>query len=109
MAGTSSGTSGKRKDPLGKDVVGRISDLGEDAIQRFSGAPGADRLLGALNVTRERLDELQRRLRGIDELEKRVAVLERKVDKLSKGGASTAPRSAAKTKPKPKTTAKTAS
>ena len=109
MAGTSSGSSGKGKDPLGKDVVGRLSDMGEDAIQRFSGAPGADRLLGALNVTRERLDELQRRLRGIDELEKRVAVLERKVDKLSKGGASTAARSAAKTKPKPKTTAKSVS
>jgi len=68
-----------------KDPVAKLTDLGEGAIKRFSDAPGADRLLGALNTTRERLDELQRRLRGIDELEKRVAVLERKVDKLSKG------------------------
>ncbi|HVM58016.1 MAG TPA: hypothetical protein VMT74_11155 [Gaiellaceae bacterium] len=103
MAGASTGPSGKRKDLPGKDVVGRLSDLSEDAIHRFSGAPGADRLLGALNVTRERLDELQRRLRGVDELEKRVAVLERKVDKLSKAGAATAPRRAAKTKTKPTT------
>ena len=102
MAGTSGGSSGKKKDLPGKDAIGRLSDLGEDAIQRFSGAPGADRVLGALNTTRERLDELQRRLRGVDELEKRVAVLERKVDKLSKGSAST-------TRAKPKAPAKTAS
>jgi uncharacterized small protein (DUF1192 family) len=71
---------GKTKEP-----VARLTDLGEGAIKRISDAPGGDKLLGALNTTRERLDELQRRLRGVDELEKRVAVLERKVDKLSKG------------------------
>jgi len=101
MAGASGGSSGKGKTAAGKDAIGRLSDLGEDAIQRFSGAPGADRVLGALNSTRERLDELQRRLRGIDELEKRVAVLERKVDKLSKGAS-------ASTRAKPKAPAKSA-
>jgi uncharacterized small protein (DUF1192 family) len=80
-----------------KDPVAKLTDLGEGAIKRFSDAPGADRLLGALNTTRERLDELQRRLRGIDELEKRVAVLERKVDKLSKGASPRAAKSPAKT------------
>ena len=84
--------------PAGKtqDPVARLTDLGEGAIKRFSDAPGADKLLGALNTTRERLDELQRRLRGVDELEKRVAVLERKVDKLSKGAAPRAAKSTAK-------------
>ena len=99
MAGTRS--SG----PSSKDSVAKLSDLGEEAIRRFSDAPGADRLLGALNTTRERLDDLQRRLRGIDELERRVAVLERKVDKLSKGASPRAAKSSAKTTAK--TTAKT--
>jgi uncharacterized small protein (DUF1192 family) len=80
-----------------KDPVAKLTDLGEGAIKRFSDAPGADRLLGALNTTRDRLDELQRRLRGIDELEKRVAVLERKVDKLSKGASPRAAKSSTKT------------
>ena len=68
------------------DLLGKLADLSEDAIQRLSDAPGADRLVGALNATRERVDDLQRRVRGLEELEKRLAAVERKVDKLSKSG-----------------------
>ena len=68
------------------DLLGRLADLSEEAMQRFADAPGADRLLGALNATRERVDELQRRVRGLEALEQRLAALERKVDKLSKAG-----------------------
>jgi len=72
------------------DLLGRLADISEDAIQRLGDAPGADRVVGALNATRERVDELQRRVRGLEELEKRLSALERKVDKLSKGGSSPA-------------------
>jgi hypothetical protein len=72
------------------DLLGRLADLSEDAIQRLSDAPGADRVAGALNATRDRVDELQRRVRGLEDLEKRLAAVERKVDKLSKSGASSA-------------------
>ena len=74
------------------DLLGRLADLSEEAIQRLSDAPGADRVLGALNAMRERTDELQRRVRGLEELEKRIAALERKVDKLAKSGAQPASR-----------------
>jgi len=67
------------------DLLGRLADLSEEAIQRLSDAPGADRVLGALNALRDRTDELQKRVRGLEELEKRLAALERKVDKLAKG------------------------
>ena len=70
------------------DLLGRLADLSEDAIQRLSDAPGADRIVGALNSTRDRVDELQRRVRGLEELEKRLAAVERKVDKLSKSGST---------------------
>ncbi|HKU58112.1 MAG TPA: hypothetical protein VJP39_00790 [Gaiellaceae bacterium] len=66
------------------DLLGKLADLSEDAIKRLSDAPGADRIVGALNATRDRVDELQRRVRGLEELEKRLTALERKVDKLSK-------------------------
>jgi hypothetical protein len=72
------------------DLLGRLADLSEDAIQRLSDAPGADRLLGALNALRDRTDELQKRVRGLEDLEKRLSALERKVDKLAKGGTSAA-------------------
>jgi uncharacterized membrane protein YccC len=73
-----------------QDLLGRLADLSEEAIQRLSDAPGADRLIGTLNSFRERLDELQRRVRGLEELERRLAALEKKVDRLSKGGATSA-------------------
>jgi phage shock protein A len=66
-----------------KNILTRLADAGEDAIARLGDAPGADRMLGAVNTMRDRTDELQRRLRGVDELEKRVAELERRLDALA--------------------------
>src|SRR5437588_11358313 len=63
-----------------KDLLTMLADRGEEAIQRLSDAPGADRLLGAAQALRDRMDEMQKRLRGIDALEKRVAELEKRVD-----------------------------
>ena len=50
----------------------RLADVGEEAIQRIGGAPGADRALKALTTMRDRVDDLQRRVRGLEGLEKRV-------------------------------------
>ena len=72
-----------------QDLLGRLADLSEEAIQRLAEAPGADRVFHALNGLRERVDELQKRVRGLEELEKRLAALEKKVDRLAKSGAST--------------------
>jgi hypothetical protein len=66
------------------DLLGRLADLSEEAIQRLSDVPGADKALAAVNSLRERTDELQKRVRGLEGLEQRIADLERKVDKLSK-------------------------
>jgi hypothetical protein len=70
------------------DLLGKLADFSEEAIQRLSDAPGGDRLVGAINATRERVDELQKRVRGMDDLEKRLGALERKVDKLAKSSTS---------------------
>jgi len=66
-----------------KDLLSMLADRGEEAIQRLSDAPGADRLLGAAQALRDRMDEMQKRIRGIEALEKRVAELEKKVEALS--------------------------
>jgi MoxR-like ATPase len=81
------------------DLLGKLADFGEEAIQRLSDAPGGDRLLGALNATRERVDELQKRVRGLEDLERRLVALERKVEKLAKGATTsgTSSRSSSKT------------
>jgi hypothetical protein len=75
-------------EPKRTDLLSKLAELSEEAVHRLQDAPGGDRVLGAMNAMRERLDEMQRRVRGIDELEQRLSALERKVDKLAKGSGS---------------------
>lgn len=74
-----------------QDMLGRLADISEGAIQRLSDAPGADRALQALKGLGDRVDELQRRTRGFEEIEKRLSTLEKKVDALTKKPARRAP------------------
>jgi uncharacterized protein involved in exopolysaccharide biosynthesis len=76
-----------------QDLLGRLADLSEEAVQRLAEAPGADRVLQALKGLADRVDDLQRRTRGFEELEKRLTTLEKRVDGLAKpsrGAASAA-------------------
>jgi hypothetical protein len=89
--------------PKRRNIVERLADAGEEAIQRIGTAPGADRVLGALGSLREGVDDLQKRMRGVEGFEKRLKALERRLDKLEGKGktttrktASTAKRSTAK-------------
>jgi len=81
-----------------KDLVAWLADMSEGAIQRISEAPGADRVFTAIKGLGDRVDELQRRTRGIDELEKRLAKLEKRVDEMAKPKPAHKPASAAKPK-----------
>jgi hypothetical protein len=67
-----------------KDLVSRLADLSEGAVQRLSEAPGAERALQALKGLADKVDELQRRTRGFEELERRLTTLEKRVDSLAK-------------------------
>ena len=71
-----------------KDLISRLADASENAMKTLGDAPGADRFLGAANALRDRLDDLQRRVRGLEGLEQRLADLERKVERMSKSGGS---------------------
>jgi hypothetical protein len=66
-----------------QDLMSQLVDLSETAIQKLAEAPGADRVLQALKGLGERVDELTRRTKGYDELERRVAELEEKVSGLT--------------------------
>jgi hypothetical protein len=87
-----------------KDLLTRLADAGEEAIQKLADAPGADRLLGAVQSLRERMDEVQKKVRGIDALEARVAELENRVDALAGGTAPTAAKPPARRTAASKTT-----
>ncbi|MFL5942696.1 MAG: hypothetical protein ACJ75L_05455 [Gaiellaceae bacterium] len=67
-----------------KDLLARLTDLSEGAIQRISEAPGAEKAYQALKALGDRVDDLQRRTRGFEEIEKRLTALEKKVDGMAK-------------------------
>ena len=69
----------------------QLADVGEEAFTRVAGSQKTARVLESVTGLRERMDELQRRVRGLDELEKRVAKLEKTVATLKKP--KTTPRS----------------
>ena len=73
-----------------QDLLGRLADLSEEAVQRLAEAPGADRVLQALKGLADRVDDLQRRTRGFEELEQRLRTLEKRVDGLAKSKPSAA-------------------
>jgi|RhiMethySRZTD1v2_1073278.scaffolds.fasta_scaffold1114101_2 uncharacterized protein Yka (UPF0111/DUF47 family) len=91
-----------------QDMFSKLADRGGDAIGRIADIPGAQKLIEQANTFKERMDEMQRKVRGIDDLERRVDALERKVYQLSKKPSTrtgakktTAKRTATKAKPKP--------
>ncbi len=67
-----------------KDLITRLSDVGEEALSRVAGSPTASRVLDTVGGMRERLDDVQKKVRGLDALERRVAKLEKRVEELSK-------------------------
>lgn len=84
--------------PRQRNIVERLADVGEEAIQRIGQAPGADRVLGALGSMRERVDDLQKRVRGLENLEKRLSTLERRLDKLEGKSTTTTRKATTSTK-----------
>jgi hypothetical protein len=81
-----------------RDLIGRLADVGEEAIAKLADAPGMGRLVETVLGMKDRVDELQRRVLGLEALDNRVAELERRVEELQPGGgASGAPGAAAST------------
>jgi uncharacterized protein YoxC len=76
-----------------KDLLSRLSGVGEEAISRVAGSQTTTRLIETVGGMRERLDDVQKKVRGLDALEKRVAKLEKRVAELSKPKRATTSRS----------------
>jgi hypothetical protein len=82
-----------------KDVIARLADRGEDVLHKIADLPGGGKAVKAFNELRERVDDLGKRVRGIDALEQRLAALEKQVAKLATP--ARVPRASQPPKPKP--------
>ena len=74
-----------------RDVIARLAERGEQTIARLSELPGGTRAMQAVNDLRARVDELGKKVRGIDELEQRVAKLEKDMATLRRAQKAKAP------------------
>ena len=72
-----------------KDFVTRLADAGEEALQRLADLPGGQKAITAVNDLRARVDDLTKKVRGIDALEARVAKLEKELAALKRAEAPT--------------------
>lgn len=77
--------------PEDRDAIARLAARGEQTMARLAELPGAAKTLGAMNDLRTRVDELAKRVRGIDEIERRIAQLEGEVARLQQAQSPPAP------------------
>jgi hypothetical protein len=69
-----------------RDLISRLADRGEEMLGKFADTPGAGRVLELLNSTRERMDDLQKRVIGLEDLERRLDQVESRLESLEGGG-----------------------
>ena len=86
--------------PAQKDLLSRLADAGEEAIGKLAEMPGGHRAVEAINLLKNRVDELQQRLRSLDPLERKVAGLEKRLEALE-GKRTTRRSTATATRKKP--------
>src|SRR5437588_4645465 len=75
-----------------KDVIARLADAGEEALQRLAELPGGKSMVKAMGDVRDRLDDVAVKLRRLDPLERRVSAIEKRLDSLQKPKPATARR-----------------
>jgi hypothetical protein len=83
-----------KKQTVDEDVIGRLAGRGEQALQRLADLPGGNRVLTAFNDLRARVDDLSKKMRGVDQLEQRVARLEKEIAALKRAQKPAAPKAA---------------
>ena len=65
-----------------QDFISRLTDRGEQVVGRITDLPGAKQLAEAMTALTKTVDDVQKRLRSLDPLERRVTELEKRVQKI---------------------------
>ncbi len=69
-----------------KSLIEQLADRGEEAISKLGDIRAAKRALDAATGMKARLDDLSKRVRGLEGMEKRVSALEKRLAKLEGAG-----------------------
>jgi hypothetical protein len=69
-----------------KDFLSRLADRGEQVVGRITDLPGAKTLVDKTAALAKNVDAMQKELRRLGPLQKRVAAIERRLEKLEGKG-----------------------
>jgi BMFP domain-containing protein YqiC len=67
---------------MSRNPLTQLASLGEDVLGKASQNPTTARIVQSAAQARDRLDDLTKRVRGLEAMEKRIAELEARVKKL---------------------------
>jgi hypothetical protein len=65
-----------------KSTLDRLATLGEEVIGKASQNPNLARVVNAATQMKDRVDDLSKRVRGLEGMEKRIDELEQRLKKL---------------------------
>ena len=65
-----------------KNPLDRLANLGEEVLGKASQSPTANRVLQSAMQMKDRVDDLTKRVRGLEGMEKRITQLEKRLEKL---------------------------
>jgi len=69
-----------------RNPIAQLASLGEEVLDKASQNPTTARVVNAAVQLKERVDDLAKRVRGLEALEQRLAQLEGRVEKLEGTG-----------------------
>jgi hypothetical protein len=67
---------------MARSPIDRLTSLGEEVLGKASQNPTAHRVLQSAMQLKDRVDDLSKRVRGLEAMEKQIAQLEKRVAKL---------------------------
>jgi len=70
-----------------RNPIAQLASLGEEVLDKASQNPTTARLVQAAVQLKDRVDDLAKRVRGLEQLEQRLGQLEERVVKLEGGAA----------------------
>jgi len=72
-----------------KDIFSQLAERGEQLVGRITDLPAAKTLVDKTAALAKNVDSMQKQLRSLGPLEKRVKAIERRLDKLEGKGSTT--------------------
>jgi hypothetical protein len=83
-----------------KNPLSQLASLGEEVLEKAAQNPAASKVLSSALQLKDRVDDLSRRVRGLEAMERRIEQLEKRLAKLEGpgrgGGGSSAKKRSAK-------------